>query len=157
MPKHITITIHRPGKPQERAQERRSAAGVAWVSPWDRKVLMLLRGEGGPHPGTWCFPAGKLEPGETPSEGAVREFREETCCWNAPQRRHVHPIWQRNGFSLFLYIGSKFGPILDGESQDFTWASIDNPPEPLHPGVADQLEAIKQALMPYDLRSKGRT
>lgn len=30
-------------------------------------------------PGLWVFPGGHIEPGETPEEGARREFVEETC------------------------------------------------------------------------------
>ena len=30
-------------------------------------------------PGMWVFPGGHLEVGETPDEGAAREFEEETC------------------------------------------------------------------------------
>lgn len=144
--KQITITIHRPSKPPERPQARRFAAGVAWVSPWDRKVLLLKRGEGGPHPGTWCFPAGKIEQGETPAEAAVREFREESGCWHEPRQRLLMPVWDEGGFCLYLYQGSKFGPILDGESDDFEWASLDSPPSPLHPHVAEQLEVIRNIL-----------
>ena len=150
MSKHITTTIHRGSKPPERPQERRKAAGVSWVSPWDRKVLLLLRGEDGPHPRTWCFPAGKIEQGETPAEAAVREFREESGCWNSPSWRQITPVWDKDGFCLYLYCGSKFGPIIDGESLDFVWADLDNPPQPLHPKVAEQLEVIRAwfALVP---------
>jgi len=36
-------------------------------------------------PGIWVVPGGHIEPGETPREGACREFLEETCylCANA--------------------------------------------------------------------------
>jgi len=30
-------------------------------------------------PGLWVVPGGHLNPGETPAEGAIREFEEETC------------------------------------------------------------------------------
>ncbi len=143
--KTINITIHRHAKPAKQPAQS-GAAGVAWVSVWDRKVLLLLRGADGPNPGTWCFPGGKVEKGETRAEAAVREFREETRCWNAPAARQVTPVWQDSKFSLYLYFGSKFGPILDGESDDAMWASLDNPPQPLHPHVREQIDAIKACL-----------
>lgn len=144
--KRITITVHRPAKAPDPSQAAPFAAGVAWVSPWDRKVLLLKRAPGGPHPGTWCFPAGKIERGETPAEAAVREFREESGCWHEPRQRLLMPVWDDGRFCLYLYQGSKFGPILDGESDDFLWARLDRPPAPLHPNVEHQLRAIQDIL-----------
>lgn len=62
----------------------RSASG----SPWPRaaasvaifrgqRVLLAERG-GGPRKGYWSLPGGKIEPGETAVNAAIREIREET-------------------------------------------------------------------------------
>jgi 8-oxo-dGTP diphosphatase len=40
-------------------------------------VLVQRRNISGTHPGLWEFPGGKLEPGESPEEAAVRELHEE--------------------------------------------------------------------------------
>lgn len=40
-------------------------------------VLVQQRDISGSHAGLWEFPGGKLEPGESPQEAAVRELREE--------------------------------------------------------------------------------
>jgi 8-oxo-dGTP diphosphatase len=47
----------------------------------DGAALLQLRDDkpGIQDPAIWVFPGGHLEPGETPIEGAVREFEEETC------------------------------------------------------------------------------
>jgi 8-oxo-dGTP diphosphatase len=42
------------------------------------RFLIGQRGPEGPLPGLWEFPGGKVEPGETPEQAAVRECREET-------------------------------------------------------------------------------
>ena len=50
-------------------------AGILIVARDTGRVLLEQRSaENG---GNWCIPAGTLEPGEAPLEGAVREFREE--------------------------------------------------------------------------------
>jgi ADP-ribose pyrophosphatase YjhB (NUDIX family) len=43
----------------------------------DGAVLLVRRGRP-PAAGTWSLPGGRIEPGESPSEAAVREVREET-------------------------------------------------------------------------------
>lgn len=44
----------------------------------DDKVLLCKRNNKGSLPGAWSIPAGKIEGIETPKQGAVREFYEET-------------------------------------------------------------------------------
>lgn len=41
------------------------------------RVLLLRRGPACSWPGTWCFPGGRLEPGETLAACCARELREE--------------------------------------------------------------------------------
>jgi 8-oxo-dGTP diphosphatase len=41
------------------------------------RMLVVKRAEQ-PHLGLWSFPGGRVEPGESPAEAAVRETREET-------------------------------------------------------------------------------
>lgn len=43
----------------------------------DGRCLLHLRPADKRHGGLWEFPGGKVEPGETPAEGLVREIREE--------------------------------------------------------------------------------
>lgn len=42
------------------------------------EILLLKRGYGKPEEGLWGVPAGKIDPGETVLEGALRELNEET-------------------------------------------------------------------------------
>ena len=44
----------------------------------DRGRLLLVRRAHEPGLGTWSLPGGRIEPGESPEEAAVREVREET-------------------------------------------------------------------------------
>ncbi|MBU4175420.1 MAG: (deoxy)nucleoside triphosphate pyrophosphohydrolase [Actinobacteria bacterium] len=43
----------------------------------DGAVLIARRPPGGRHPGSWEFPGGKVEPGESPRECLAREMEEE--------------------------------------------------------------------------------
>lgn len=60
-----------------RVANRRPAASVCLLEAGSRQVLIGQRLTP-PWPGYWAFPGGKLEPGEPPLVGALRELREET-------------------------------------------------------------------------------
>lgn len=45
---------------------------------WHQQQVLLVKRKFAPHAGHWGFPGGKLEWGETMSEGAARELLEET-------------------------------------------------------------------------------
>ena len=49
----------------------------ALVRDADGRLLLVRRGKP-PAQGTWTLPGGRVEPGESPSEAAAREVREET-------------------------------------------------------------------------------
>jgi 8-oxo-dGTP diphosphatase len=59
---------------KEGAPEVRAASAVLFR---DGRVLLVMRGKQ-PRGGLWSLPGGKLEPGESDAEAAVREVREET-------------------------------------------------------------------------------
>ena len=70
------------------------------------KILLLKRNKP-PYPGYWVAPGGKIDPGESPREGALRELREETALHaeHAELRAIItetspHPDWQ---WLIFIY------------------------------------------------------
>jgi 8-oxo-dGTP pyrophosphatase MutT (NUDIX family) len=62
------------------APPRKTVAGVILLRN-DGAALLQLRDDKPTiqDPGIWVVPGGHIEPGETPLEGARREFLEETC------------------------------------------------------------------------------
>jgi 8-oxo-dGTP diphosphatase len=53
------------------------AAGILFRSQATGAVLLLRRAAGEDHAGTWALPGGKLKPGETVEQAAIRECEEE--------------------------------------------------------------------------------
>lgn len=118
------------------------SAGVALKAP-DGKMLFLKRGAGADHPGTWCFPGGGREAGETPEAAARRELKEET---GYAHEGELHPADIHRGFATFIgHVPSHFAAKPDDEHVGFAWAHPDDPPEPLHPGVKSSLGLSRQA------------
>lgn len=66
---------HAPPPVQPPVVWPRAAASAAIFR--DGRVLIAERG-GGPGKGSWSLPGGKIEPGETAMQAAMREIREET-------------------------------------------------------------------------------
>lgn len=94
--------------------------------------------------GTWEFPGGMIEPGETAQAAAQREVREEI----GPTVYGRASLMLRDNlggvdYSTFLASAKEiFEPILSAELSDWQWASPKAPPEPLHPGARMALGRI---------------
>lgn len=96
----------------------------------DGQVLLLERVKE-PFPGHWVAPGGKLEPGESPVECAVRELREETGLRaRDPALRGVitetspRADWQ---WLIFAYVVRRFDGEVAGDQREGTlkWWPVD--------------------------------
>lgn len=79
------------GAMTEPATEPEPQPVVAAIVTSELGVLIARRNDGNP---PWTFPAGEIEPGESPADAAVREVKEETGCQIAARGligRRVHP------------------------------------------------------------------
>lgn len=91
-------------------------------------MLMIQRSESVRAPGMWCFPGGAIEPGETPAQAIVREFREEVGLSVEPIGRLWE--WLRDDGLLHLYwwqvryIGGELTPNAS-EVQSVRWMTDD--------------------------------
>lgn len=117
------------------------------------QALFLKRGPGGDCPGMWCAPGGRIEDGESPEEAACRETLEESGFRVVPKQlqyltRQISfcppgisaepnsPPPVEVDFITFQIKGIEtFIPTLCDEHVAYAWAPLDNPPEPLHPGM----------------------
>lgn len=111
------------------------AAGILFVH--DGRVLLLKRAESAQDaPGTWAFPGGGIEAGETPEAAARRELQEE--CGYAYEGPLTPLYTSRDGFKCFgAALDKPFTPSLNDEHTAARWAPFDNLPEPLHPGMQE--------------------
>jgi 8-oxo-dGTP pyrophosphatase MutT (NUDIX family) len=142
----------RPNQQLIKAAPRLKAAGLMLMhGPSDSpKILLLKRASGGDHQGEWCFPGGKIEPGETPRQAAIRETREEI----GPVAHGRPQMWARRiaggvDFTTFAArVPTAYEPVLNDEHSDWKWASPDDLPSPMHPGCAVAIDKLAH-------RSKG--
>lgn len=111
------------------------AAGILFVH--DGRVLLLKRSETAQDaPGTWAFPGGGIEAGETPEAAARRELQEE--CGYAYEGPLTPLYTSSDGFACYgAAVAHPTEPKLNDEHTAARWAPFDNLPEPLHPGMAE--------------------
>ena len=77
-----------------------SIAGIVYT---DGKFLVGRRLPGGQMGGRWEFPGGKVEPGETPEQTIVREFREEFALAAEPGECIATVNFENNAGPVVLY------------------------------------------------------
>lgn len=117
------------------------AAGIAFLAP-SGKVLFVKRAGGSDEPGTWAFPGGSIERGESPEAAARREFEEETGHSVGGKLHLLHKA--ENGYITYgAQVDREFTPKLNREHTAFRWASPHEPPFPLHPGVGKMLAKVR--------------
>jgi 8-oxo-dGTP pyrophosphatase MutT (NUDIX family) len=137
------------------------AVGVMFITP-DKRALFVKRGPDRDHAGEWCFPGGGVEDGETSVEAVIREAKEEVgyradglrelarhrddindvvvppptqeCLTEyVPKPDVSHRLVDYTTFACL--VDEEFQPKLNDECVGYAWSPIDDPPQPLHPGV----------------------
>ena len=136
------------------------AAGVAFVTPAG-EALFPKRSDKGDHAGEWCFPGGTAEGNETPEETALREVEEETGVVPEAGPAHLDQRTSPEGVDFVTFrqdVSEKWEPVLNDEHVEARWASADDPPNPLHPGVKAVLSklAMDARMIAFDRLPLGR-
>jgi uncharacterized protein len=121
--------------------EKSSGAGLIFTTS-DGKALFVKRSAVGDHAGEWCFPGGRVEQDEEPHEAARREALEEIGLLPQWEVAPLHRKTSDEGVDFVTFgqpVDAEFEPTLNDEHDDHIWASLTDPPKPLHPGVAAML------------------
>ena len=103
---------------------------------WNNKHLLCL----GENSGKWNVPKGHIQKGETPLEGSVREFTEETQI-SLNGIPDLLDSWDSKGGTFFLFklkSTKKFRPILNHEHTDWGYFDANDLPSPMN----EELEKI---------------
>jgi 8-oxo-dGTP pyrophosphatase MutT (NUDIX family) len=132
----VTTFAPSNGDPQGRA------AGVMFFRKADRgdEALFVKHRERG----TWEFPGGTIEEGESAESAALREVGEEIgAVTHGKMSMLMRDRLTGVDYSTFqARVADAFEPTLNEELADFAWLPMGDPPEPLHPGVRLVLERV---------------
>ncbi len=102
------------------------AAGVVVV---DRGKILLARRDVGPREGTWTFPSGYVDLGESPGEAAIREAKEETAQDVALDQLLGVYNNMSHSVSLVMYAGHLQGNAPLPENEQVGFFPLENLPE----------------------------
>lgn len=133
-------------------------AGIALIDP-QGQCLFLLRSPDSNHPDEWDLPGGRADDDETPEMTAKRETFEEI---GALPYGELEPIADTSSeddsggkvdfITYRMNIARPFTPKIDkSEHTKFVWAKLDSPPEPLHPGVRQVVNALRGVTTANDM------
>ncbi len=130
------------------------AAGIlAFRERESIEVLVQLRAEWSHSGGTWSNPGGAIGWSETPLEGALREFEEETAI-GAGSLDVVGSIVRDHGdwrYTTFAARCETAEPVPNDESLALEWALLDDLLEgrldrPVHPAFAEDLPRLAEVI-----------
>tara|TARA_R110000868_G_scaffold22642_1_gene92725 strand:- start:3063 stop:3533 length:471 start_codon:yes stop_codon:yes gene_type:complete len=143
------------------AEPPRRAAGVLIHTADTTRFLFVKRSDFVNYPGTWSVPGGFSEPGETSWQTASRECQEETgqdiSTWPHVKIWQQHVSWPKGQYMLLACaVDREFTCDTNWETSEFRWCSLDEIPQPQHPGLQAALsndqaaEILKQFLEQHE-------
>ena len=136
------------------SKDSKDAAGIAYF--FNDMLLTCQTTEG-----IWGIPKGHIHIDESPEEGALREFKEETQIILNKPIKFSHKSKKDNGgdFHIFYCEGDKkFIPRIDHEHMDWGYYCISDLPEPFDDRVIKVIDTITEASPTGNIKGlKGAT
>jgi len=102
-------------------------AAVVWYRPGDGRMLIARRQQGTHLADYWELPGGKLEAGESPWQGLVRELQEEIgirVTGGRPFMKVYHRYPERNILLDTWIIDDYLGEVSSREGQPIAWVEV---------------------------------
>lgn len=135
-------------------QPVRRAAGVLIHAADTNRFLFVKRSEFVNYPGTWSVPGGFSDQGETPWQTAARECQEEIgqdiLAWPHVKIWQQRVSWPQGQYMLLACaVDLEFVCDPSWEISDWRWCSIDEVPQPQHPGLQAALNNDQAADILY--------
>lgn len=98
------------------------------VVKWNDSILLIQRGERSKWSGQWCIPGGKIDPGETDEQCAVRELWEETgiTAFGMLTNRRVVDSADESDVRFVIYdcvLNDRPNVLIEPEFQGYGWFS----------------------------------
>ena len=97
----------------------------------------------------WTVPSGHVEPGESPRQGAIREFQEETQISLSVDHNEMGLLSESPSISntgtYYLYHAKapkQLTPTLDDEHTDWGYFTVDSLPEPISSDIAKWISKL---------------
>lgn len=116
------------------------AAGVLIHAADTQRFLFIQRSEFVNYPGTWSVPGGHADAGETSWQTASRECQEEVgydiSAWPHVKIWQQRVKWPASQFMLLACsVDREFACKPSWEISQWQWCTIDQVPDPRHPGL----------------------
>jgi 8-oxo-dGTP pyrophosphatase MutT (NUDIX family) len=113
-------------------------AGCLFLAKDTKRICISHRSGSVLEPNTWGTWGGAIDSSETPEESVKREAYEEAGYKGDFELIPLFVFKSPSGFQYhnFLFVvDSEFTPLLNWETQGFSWIEYPNWPSPLHPGM----------------------
>ena len=125
----------------------KAGAGALIVAKSTGRLLIPKRSDEVEQPNTWGVWGGAIDGGKTPVQ-AVQQEVEEECGYHG--HMELYPLYvfkdAHSGFQYFNFLAvvdDEFDPVLNWETSNFGWFTLDNLPSPLHFGLKSLLNDPK--------------
>lgn len=121
----------------------KQAAGCIFLAMDTKRLCLNHRSRDVEQPGTWGTWGGAIDSGENPMVACQREVREESGYTGPLKMIPLYVFSHPSGFKYYNFLAivkTEFVPVLDWESQGYSWVNFGKWPKPMHPGLVSVLK-----------------